>query len=165
MEGTPEDIVILHWNEARTSWERFAWRDWVRFRGFVEKRSSDLIGAEPGEHYFLICFLGERGELANVIPHKYVMSADGRLVYAFDGLEPAEREERSRLGELVTPTIEDSERYAELGDRGFAVNLPPLRTVPPLLKAMPGLAGARPSAPCWRFLAAIGVSASSTQPN
>ncbi len=50
-------------------------------------------GAEAGEHYFLVCVLGDGGELDNVIPHRYVLSTDGRLVHGFDGLGEAEREE------------------------------------------------------------------------
>ena len=64
-------------------------------------------GAEAGEHYFLVCVLGDRGELCNVIPHKYVMSTDGKLVHGFDGLGVAEREEYCRIEELSSPSIED----------------------------------------------------------
>ncbi len=157
MKGNPDNTVILHWQECQTSWAQLSWRDWVRFRGFGEEGRSLLAGAAAGEHYFLVCILGDRGELANVIPHRYMMSSDGRLVHGFDGLGEAEREESSRIEELALPSIEESERYEEFGARGFAVNLPPLHTVPPLLKAMPGLAGAQPSAPCWNFLSAIGI--------
>ena len=163
MNGTPDNTVILHWDECRTSWAQLSWRDWVRFRGFGEDGPRLLAGAEAGEHYFLVCILGDRGELANVIPHKYVMSSDGRLVYGFDGLGKAEREESCRIEELASPTVEELERYQEFGSRGFAVNLPPFHTVPSLLKAMPGLAGAHPSAACWHFLSAIGICPSGTR--
>jgi hypothetical protein len=118
-----------------------------------------------GEHYFLVCVLDDRGELANVIPHRYVLSTDGRLVHGFDGLRQAEREEYCRIQLLPQPTIEDSERYNELDARGFAVNLPPAHTVQPLLRALPGLAGAQPAGACWHFLSAIGISRSSARPN
>jgi len=163
MKGTPENTVILHWDKCRTKWAKLSWRDWARFRGLGEGGRSLLIGAEAGEHYFLVCVLGDRGELANVIPHRYVLSTDGHLVHGFDGLGEAERKESIRIEELLSPTIEDSERYKELGARGFAVNLPPLHTVQPLLRAMPGLAGAQPSAACWHFLSAIGICRSSTR--
>ena len=167
MTGTPGNTVILHWDECRTSWAELSWRDWVRFRGlgggFGECGLSELSGAEAGEHYFLVCVLGDCGELANVIPHRYVLSTDGRLVYGFDGLGDAEREEYGRIQILPAPTIEDSERYTELGARGLTVNLPPLHTLQPLLKAMPGLAGVQPSAACWHFLSAIGICRSSTR--
>ena len=165
MTGTPDNTVIQHWDECRTSWGELSWRDWVRFRGFGEGGHSLLAGAEAGEHYFLVCVLGDRGELTNVIPHRYVLSTDGRLVHGFDGLGEAERQESCRIEELPLPTVEDSERYQELGARGFTVNLPPLHTVPPLLRAMPGLAGAQPSAACWHFLSAIGICQSSTRAN
>jgi hypothetical protein len=87
--------------------------------------ASLLAGAEAGEHYFLVCVLGHGGELANVIAHKYVLSTDGRLVHGFDGLGASEREEYYRIQSLLLPTIEDSERYHELGSCGFTVNLPP----------------------------------------
>jgi hypothetical protein len=165
MKGTPENTVILHWDECRTSWAQLSWCDWVRFRGFGEGGASVLAGAEAGEHYFLVCVLDDGGELANVIPHRYVLSTDGRLVHGFDGLGAAEREEYYRIQVLALPTIEDSERYNELGARGFSVNLPPLHTVQPLLRAMPGLAGAQHSAACWDFLSAIGVCRSSMRAN
>src|SRR5881628_918381 len=129
MRGTPDNTVILHWDQCRTSWMQLAWRDWVRFRGFGRGGLSVLAGAEAGEHYFLVCVLGDRGELANVIPHRYIMSTDGRLVHGFDGLAEAERQESCRIEELSLPTIEDTERYRELGAREFTVNLPPLHTV------------------------------------
>jgi hypothetical protein len=100
-----------------------------------------------------------------VIPHRYVLSTDGRLVHGFDGLRQAEREEYCRIQLLLLPTIEDAERYTELDARGFAVNLPPPHTVQPLLRALPGLAGAQPSGACWHFLSAIGISRSSARAN
>jgi hypothetical protein len=157
MSGTPDSTVILHWDECQAAWAELSWRDWVRFRGFDESGCRLLAGAEAGEHYFLVCVLGDRGELCNVIPHRYVMSTDGRLVHGFDGLAAAEREESCRIEELSSPTIEDSERYSELGARGFSVNLPPQYTVQPLLKVMPGLARAQEGAACWHFLSAMGV--------
>src|ERR1700736_1545149 len=135
MQGTPDNTVILHWDECQTSWTELSWRDWVRFRGYGRGGPSLLAGAEAGEHYFLVCVLGNLGELANVIPHRYVLSTDGRLVHGFDGLGAAEREEYCRIQTLLLPTIEDSERCNELGSCGFTVNLPPLHTVQPLLRA------------------------------
>src|SRR6266567_4424954 len=164
MKGTPDNTIILHWDEGRTSWAELPWRDWIQFRGYGIGGSL-LAGAEAGEHYFLVCILGDRGELANVIPHKYVVSADARLVHGFDGLADSERAEFCRIQVLHLPTIQDSERYRELGARGFAVNLPPLHTVQPLLSAMPGLAGAQPNAECWNFVSAIGICCSGTRPN
>ena len=138
MKGTPDNTVILHWDECQTLWTELPWQDWVRFRGLGEGGLSLLAGAEAGEHYFLVCVLGDRGELDNVIPHRYVLSTDGRLVHSFDGLGEAEREVLP-IQVLRLPTIEDSERY-----RGSArADLPSiclLHTVQPLLSAMPGLA-------------------------
>ena len=165
MKGTPDKTVILHWDEYRMSWTKLSWRDWVQFRGYGASRQSLLAGAKAGEHYFLVCVLGNCGELANVIPHKYVLSADARLVHGFDGLEEAERHELCRLDGLLSPTIEDSERYDELDARSFPVNLPPTHTLQPLLRVMPGLAGAQPGAACWQFLSAIGISRSTPRAN
>src|SRR5204863_3734699 len=136
-----------------------------QFRGFGEKRNHLLAGAEAGEHYFLVCVLGTRGELCNVIPHRYVISTDARLVHGFDGLENAEREEFCRIEELPWPTTEETERYEKFGARGFSVNLPPLHTVPQLLKTLPGIADAPCDAACWNFLSAIGICRSSTWAN
>ena len=83
--GSPANTVILHWNECGTTWAQLPWRDWVRFRGFDDGGLSLLAGAEAGEHYFLVCVLDDRGELANVIPHRYVLSTDGRLVHVSMG--------------------------------------------------------------------------------
>jgi hypothetical protein len=165
MTGTPDSTVILHWEEGRTSWAEISWHDWVRFRGIGQDGPRLLAGAEAGEHYFLVCVLGDGGDLSNVIPHRYVMSTDGRLVHGFDGLGEAEREESCRIEELALPTIEDSERYTELRDRGFKVNLPPLHTVQPLMRSIPGVAGAQASAACWHFLSAIGICRASERAN
>ena len=64
MKGTPENTVILHWDECRTAWTKLPWRDWVRFRGFGGGELSMLAGAEAGDHYFLVCVLGDRGVCA-----------------------------------------------------------------------------------------------------
>lgn len=165
MSGPPNKTLILHWIEGQSAWAELPWPEWVRFRGFGKERSSLLVGAEAGEHYFLVCMIGAHGDLCNVIPHKYVVTADARLVHGFDGLELTEREESERLEDLDTPTVEEVERYNELGDRGFSVNLPPLHTVQPLLRAIPGIAGAQPGAACWNFLSAIGVCRSSSRLN
>jgi len=116
-----------------------------------EGGNSLLAGAEPGEHYFVVCILGDRGELANVIPHKYFLSRDARLVHGFDGLEDDERHEFFRIQVLTSPTFEDSERYNELGARGFTVNLPPAHTVPPLVRALPGVAARNQARPVGNF--------------
>jgi hypothetical protein len=160
-----DKTLILHWSERQSAWMELPWLDWVRFRGLGGERSSLLAGAEAGEHYFLVCMLGTHGELSNVIPHRYVISSDARLVHGFDGLEDDEREEADRLEDLASPTIEDIERVNELSQRGLSANLPPLRTVQSLLQAMPGIAGAQPSAPCWSFLSAIGICRSNLSAN
>jgi hypothetical protein len=165
MQGTPENTVILHWDENRTAWTTLPWRDWVQFRGFGEGGVRLLAGAQAGEHYFLVCMVGDHGELHNVIPHRYAMSTDGRLVHGFDGLVSSEREELCRIEVLPSPTVEEAERYNELGDRGFAANLPPLHTVQPLLRTLPGIAGAPAGAACWHFLSAIGVCPTSPRAN
>jgi hypothetical protein len=165
MSEPPDKTLILHWVEGQSAWAELPWPEWVRFRGFGKERSSLLVGAEAGEHYFLVCMIGAHGDLCNVIPHKYVVTADARLVHGFDGLELTEREESVRLEDIDSPTVEEIERYNELGDRGFSVNLPPLHTVQPLLRAIPGIAGAQPGAACWNFLSAIGVCRSSSRVN
>jgi hypothetical protein len=161
----PDKTLVLHWIENQSTWTELSWLDWVRFRGFGKERSNLLMGAAEGEHYFLVCTLGPHGELSNVIPHRYVISSDARLVHGFDGLDAAEREEADRLEELVWPSVEDAERYEELVERGFSANLPPLRTVQSLLQSMPGIAGARHSAACWNFLSAIGICRSTRASN
>jgi hypothetical protein len=165
MKRIPHKTLIFHWVEGQGEWSEIPWPDWVRFRGLSKERSSLLRGAEPGDHYFVVCMLGTYGELCNVIPHRYVISADARLVHGFDGLEIEEREESDRIEELPCPTIEEIDRYNELGARGFAVNLPPAYTVQHLLHTIPGIAGAQPGAACWDFLFAIGVCRSSTRAN
>ena len=165
MTKIPHKTVVLHWVEQRNAWAELPWPYWVRFRGYDKEHSRSLVGAEAGEHFFLVCMLGTHGELCNVIPHRYVISTDARLVHGFDGLDVAEREESDRIEELASPTIEDIERYDELVELGFSVNLPPLHTVQHLLQAMPGIAGAQPGAACWSFLSAIGVCRASTRVN
>src|SRR3954470_3730859 len=128
--GTRDNAVVLHWDEVGTTWAVLSWHDWVRFRGMEPGENTLLAGAEAGEHYFLVCVLGDDGELRHAIPHRYMMSADGRLVYGFDGLEAEEREESSRIEELDVPTPHEIKRYNELGARGLAANLPPPRTGP-----------------------------------
>jgi hypothetical protein len=161
----PDKTVILHWIEDQRAWAELPWADWVRFRGFGKDQTSLLAGAPAGEHYFVVCMLGSHGDLCNVVPHRYVISSDARLVHGFDGLDVSEREESDRLRDLAAPTFEDIERYTELDTRGFAVNLPPPRTVQPLLQTIPGLAGAQPGSACWEFLSAIGICRSSSRLN
>src|SRR3954453_23758589 len=117
MSRIADKTVVLHWIESTSAWAELPWQDWVRFRGFGKERSSLLVGAEAGEHYFVVCMLGASGELRNVIPHRYVVSADARLIHGFDGLETAEREESDRIEDLAAPTLEDTERQQELGER------------------------------------------------
>jgi hypothetical protein len=165
MTGAPDKTVILHWQEPQTAWAVLSWRDWVRFRGLLPGEHTLLAGAEAGEHFFLVCILGDDGELDHAIPHRYMMSAEGRLVHGIDGLAADEREESSRIGELEFPTAQEIERYNELGVRALSANLPPPRTVAPLLRAMPGLAAAADDADCWQFLAAVGVCRPGGRPN
>src|SRR5262249_24097451 len=125
MPGTPDSTVILHWDECQSAWARLSWRDWVRFRGLEADGLSLLVGAEAGEHYFLVCVLGDRGELVNVIPHRYVLSTDGRLVYGFDGLGKDERGEYCRIQVLRSPTTQDAARCGEFDTRAVSVDPAP----------------------------------------
>jgi hypothetical protein len=163
--GKTDTTLVLHWMEEQRAWVELPWFEWVRFRGFGKERSSFLSGADPGIHYFLVCKLGPAGELCDVIPHRYIISNDARMIEGFDGLKPEERDEAYRLEDLPFPMSEEVDRLNELGARGFAANLPPLHTVQPLLRAIPGIAGARPNASCWNFLSAIGVCYTSSKPN
>jgi hypothetical protein len=52
MKGTPDNTLILHWDECRMTWAELSWQDWVRFRGVGEGRQSLLAGAKAGEHYY-----------------------------------------------------------------------------------------------------------------
>src|SRR2546430_14035900 len=165
MKATPDNTVILHWDESAAVWAQLSWREWVRFRALGDGDVSLLAGAEAGEHYFLVCVLGSRGELCNAIPHRYIMTRDGRLAHGFDGLEDAGRKESDRIGELLFPTVDDLDRCMELLAREFAANLPPLHTVQPLMRALPGVAGAEQGAACWGFLLAICICRSSPRPN
>src|SRR5712672_821514 len=112
--GTRDNAVVLHWNEVGTTWAVLSWRDWLRFRGTEPGEHKLLAGAEAGEHYFLVCVLGDHGELRHAIPQRYVMSADGLLSYGFDGLEAEEREESSRIEELDMPTPERRSNNANI---------------------------------------------------
>ena len=38
MKGTPDNTVILHWDECHTAWMELPWQEWVRFRGFGRGR-------------------------------------------------------------------------------------------------------------------------------
>ena len=165
MKKIPHKTVVLHWVQCRRAWAELPWADWVRFRGYDPEKARSLPGVEAGEHFFVVCMLGVYGDLCNVIPHRYAVSEDARLVHGFDGLDVAEREESDRIGELAFPTLDDIERYNELGERGFSVNLPPHHTVQNLVHAMPGIAGAQPGAACWDFLSAIGVCRPSRCPS
>jgi hypothetical protein len=158
MQGTPERTVILHWDEGQCEWARIAWPDWVRFRGMGGVAGNSLLpGATAGEHFFLVCILGNREELWNIIPHRYVVSEGARLVGGFDGLSESEREESCRIEDLAFPTVDEVRRYEELGDRGFSVNLPPPHTINHFLKAMPRIVAAEYDSACWKFLSAIGI--------
>jgi len=163
IEETPAKDVVLHWDEVGATWAVLSWRDWLRFRGTEPGEHKMLVGAEAGEHYFLVCVLGDHGDLRHAISQRYVVSTDGLLSYGFDGLEAEEREESSRIEELDMPTPQEINRYNELGARGLSANLPPPRTVAPLLRAMPGLASAMDGSPCWHFLSAVGVCKSSSR--
>src|SRR4029079_10536357 len=141
----PHKTIVLHWVERCSSWSEVPWADWVRFRGYDSEKMTSLPGLEAGEHFFVVCMLGVHDELRNVIPHRYTISENARLIHGFDGLDAAERVESERIGELTFPTIEEIERYDELGERGFSVNLPPHHTVSHLVQAMPGIARAQPA--------------------
>lgn len=160
-----DKTLVLHWIEKQKAWSELPWLDWVRFRGFGKDRSTLLIGATAGEHYFLVCMLGSHGELWNVIPYKYVISNNARMVHGFDGLGIAERTEVDRLEHLPCPTIDEMDRLDELGTRGFSANLPPTRTIQNLWCTLPGIAGAPVDAACWHFLSAIGVCHTGTKAN
>jgi hypothetical protein len=164
MQGAPKNTIILHWEQCQSEWAELPWPDWLQFRELIEGGSL-IAGAQPGEHYFLICMLENAGGLTDAIPHRYAVSAGGRLAHGFDGLTDSERSEYQRIKALRWPTVEDTKLYNELGARALVVNLPPVHTLQPLLRALPGLVGAHPRAPCWHFLSAIGICRPSTRAN
>src|SRR6266550_970817 len=74
--------------------------------GSISKGGTSLLaGAEAGEHYFLVCVLGDGGELANVIPHRYDTPTT-----------------RSRPTRPAFPRVEHARLYPGLGDADYLGN-------------------------------------------
>jgi hypothetical protein len=53
MKGTPDNTIILHWDECRMVWAKLSWRDWVRFRGYgmaavLRRLGRDVKGGRAG---------------------------------------------------------------------------------------------------------------------
>lgn len=138
MFNDAETLRVLHWQPAKDRWEAIPWEAWAAFRGH-EAPSVGLPGISGGVHYFVVCVYD--GALpVNIIPHKYLIEADGSMGAAnFGGLTREEREDFDRLMIAKTLSPRDEERLNEIRRKAGKVLLPPRESIRALVVALPQL--------------------------
>jgi hypothetical protein len=176
--GPEEDMVIFHWNEAARTWDQKSWQDWMCFMGVGDgpqgEKFRPLPGIRAGDHYFVVCIVDEDRTLYNILPHRYLIDHDGRIVddRYFGVLSEAETELYEALNKRAyqypqTHPLNDKEKTEFDTTRGrlWRSWLPPRDAAMVLIRQLPGFPKAWPDRPQLAFLAAFGISDQKGAPN
>jgi hypothetical protein len=139
----PDKLLILYWVPEADRWASVDLRDWIGFVGANRwTNEAALKGAlpniAPGIAYFVICVLDNDDVTpVNIIPHKCLIEPGGYM--GPDNFAGFTREDRRDYWELMLkrePTSADSDRYDELGSKGYNARLPPKDSAFALVRAL-----------------------------
>lgn len=164
MTSLNEGQHVLHWRQG--SWHPIDWDTWPHFTGWA-KPWAPLPGVGTGEHYFVVCILSD-GRLYNIIPHRYLVDSDGRIIgdVYFGVLTDDEIPHYKRLNERhyespqTLPLSDDEQKdFDAIRDRLWRSWLPPAEAMRELMRVV----GAMPDEgdAAWRVLLASGLQMSS----
>src|SRR5437667_9833 len=138
----PSDLPqVLLWRDG--AWHPIEWACWMSFRGIGES-FVPLPEVGAGEHHFVVCAV-EDGRLFNIIPHRYLVDADGRIVDDgyFDVLSTDEVELYEALNKRyyawpeTHPLNEQEQRdFEAIRERLWRSWLPPITAMRELTRAV-----------------------------
>jgi hypothetical protein len=136
----PFEMLVLHWNEATKTWDRISWDDWSHFRALRGRDEfRPLQNVRRGDHFF-VCIAADERTVFNIIPHRYRVDGDGRIVdHDFDDLSPEEGEIiRKWQHSHFSPEGEEAIEYNALRERCYRSWLPPREAAMALIRDLPG---------------------------
>lgn len=111
-----KETQVLHWLPQESRWEDISWDAWSAFRGILEP-SIGLPGLSGGIHHFVVVVF-DGADLANIVPHKYLIEPDGRIGHEnFGGLTKEEREDEQRIMTARELTLDDTTRLNQIREK------------------------------------------------
>ncbi|MGH6776767.1 MAG: hypothetical protein ACRECL_01970 [Bradyrhizobium sp.] len=152
---------VLHLRDG--TWHGIPWVSWLKFRGIGEGWAP-LPHVRAGEHYFVVCVV-EDGRLFNILPHRYLIDRDGRIIDQryFGVLSPEEIEQFETLDRRhyeypqTSPLSEAEQRtFDAFRDRLWRSWLPPAEAVRELTRAATAVPDETDAA--WNVLEACGFT-------
>lgn len=165
--GNFDDAMLaLHWNEAARTWDKIAWCDFMRFKTFGDE-FRPLAGIGAGNHWFVVCVVDDQQNLFNVLPHRYLIHHDGRIVDDgyFGVLSGAETKRYKALNKRhyqypqIHPLNEKEQtEFDAIRDRLWRSWLPPRDAAMMLIRDLPAFPTSSPDRPGLAFLAAFGIT-------
>ena len=147
-----DGIRVLHWLPNECVWEKISLETWQRFLG-LKSPPVGLSSAKGGIHFFVVC-VDENNVPLNLVPHKYLVDANGQI--GSDNFAGLNREERNDYRQLMLssePREESPVRLQEIREKMWSVYFPPRESILALFRALPNVPPSGSAAA--RFLAEL----------
>jgi hypothetical protein len=159
----PEMVSLVYWWDIEGNrWAEVTWAAWAASSG-INSPAKPLLGIRPGDTHFVVCVVDDDGSMANIIPHRYLIDAEG---YRRHGDEPITEDENKFEREyyLKRETTEfENERHTEINQKIYRWSLPPAEAAQKLLRTLPSPPSMNLKHGIRHFMAACGVSMLSTR--
>src|SRR5216684_4778182 len=118
------DPLIYCWNREFSRWLKVGLFEWINFRR-VNGDWRPLLGVSDGEFYFAVCVVDRIRTLLNIVPYRYRVDAEGRILSCrFDDLSDAEVERLDLLVMKANLSSEEAHDLRELQERQWVGTLP-----------------------------------------
>jgi hypothetical protein len=156
-----ESSLVYWWDSIAAHWHQVSWHDWAASAG-VSGRAKPLPMVRPGDTHFVVCVHDDDGSIANIIPHRYTIDADGFRRRGDDGITDEETAFESAYYLKKDTTDDEDCRHREINEKVYRWSLPPAKIARELLRALPSPPSIVPTHGVRHFMSACGIALHST---
>jgi hypothetical protein len=150
------DALIFCWNGEFSRWLQVGLSQWTDFRR-VNGEWRPLLGVSGGDFHFAVCVVDRVRTLLNIVPYRYRVDAEGRILSCrFDDLSDAEVERLDLLVVKANLSREEAHDLRELQERQWAGTLPTAKAAEALMHELSPFRIGEQS-PAIRFLKAFNL--------
>jgi hypothetical protein len=118
------DTLIYCWDREFSRWLKVGLLQWTDFRR-VNGDWRPLLGVSDAEFHFAVCVVDRIRTLLNIVPYRYRVDAEGRILSCrFDDLSDEEVERLDLLVMKANLSSEEAHDLRELQERQWIGTLP-----------------------------------------
>src|SRR5690348_10420614 len=121
----PEMVALVYWwDHEALRWTEVSWDKWAASTG-IRAPGRPLTGIRPGDTYFAVCVIDDDGSIANIIPHRYIIDAEGYRRRSNEPITHEEKEIESAHYIKRETTEAEDRRHLEINEKIYRWSLPP----------------------------------------